>query len=133
MRAYQRDSSENALLALTAAELSYLVGDREELRILTRFVDDQVVARMAVPEGQDCYNITFAGEVRVDDGVAHVVPSHLVVGTLDLGWAVRGMTLTIEPDDVEDDQIRHLLTNTRTMRVAGGRMKVALEERHWPR
>ncbi len=133
LRAYQQDASTNALLAMTATELSYFLGHGETVRMATHFEADQVHARVAVPRSDSCYNIDFVGDVTIDEGIATLVPVHMTVGDLDVSPVVRGMAFHITPEDLPDGRVAALLRNTRHLHVDGGRLVIDLNERTLPR
>jgi len=131
MRAYQEDVAPGARLAMTAGELTYLVGDRPDMHLAAAFEGGKVRAHLAITSEQGgCYNVVFRGSLSVDHGLATVVPERLVVGSLNVSSVVGGFAFQVRPEDVPDARLGSILQNTEELRVRGDRMTVGLRDRH---
>jgi hypothetical protein len=124
--AYTADPSEP--LAFSARETSFVV--REVLGV-PAWVDAQggdVTAEFRVPSGSRCYDVSFTGTFEVKDGVAHLVPSELVVGRLNLSALAAGRRVALEPSHVESVRARDLLGHVVALWVADGRVNLRVDD-----
>ena len=124
--AYTADPSEP--LAFSARETSFVV--REVLGV-PAWVDasgSDVTAEFRIPSGPRCYDVSFTGTFDVKDGVAHLVPSRLVVGRLNVSPLAAGRQIALEPSHVESDRARDLLGHVVALWVADGRVNLRVDD-----
>jgi hypothetical protein len=72
--------------------------------------------------------VSFTGSFDVTDGVAHVGPSALVVGRLDLSSLVAGRRIALEPAHVQPAPARDLLGHVVSLWVADGRVNLHVDD-----
>lgn len=127
--AYERDPEGNEL-ALSGKEASFLLADNLKYPVWIETRADELYVQFALPEDDDdhCYNIEFQGQVSVRDGLAHVVPSTVRVGNLDLSRFVAGRPVDASPDDLTGPEAKRLLTQTLHLRVEDDTIHVAVDD-----
>ena len=123
---YRRDPS--TPLELSGREASFLVREHLRLQAWLGVQGDEVAVDLRIPERQRCYNVSFHGQVEVVDGVAHVVPSSLVVGRLDLTWWAGGSSYEIRSGQVGEEAAADLLEHVTSMRVVQGRIALEVDD-----
>jgi hypothetical protein len=125
LRAHGKEPSED--LTLTGKEATFLLNDnlRLPLRVDTR--GEEVIVRVQVKEKAKCYDIEFQGEVEVDDGVAVVVPSRLVLGSLDVSAFTKGYRISIGSWLNRNSRASELLQKTDKLTVENDQFQVRIE------
>lgn len=123
--AYQLDPQES-FLALSGDELSFLIRDMYDFSARIWFYEGKLRMDAAVPRGRICYNITFLGEIEVQERRLIVMPEQLVVGEVDLTALGLAGPFEFGSADVEDGQLAEALDNTRAAQVVGERLRVEL-------
>lgn len=115
-------------LSLSGKEASFVLADNLQYPVWIETRNDELFVQMALPDDERCYNIEFLGRVSVEGGLAHVVPSAVRAGQLDLSPFVRGRALDVTPSDITGPKARQLLTQTRKLRVEDDAVLVTLDD-----
>lgn len=128
LEAYRGDPSHP--LALSGDEVSFLLADNLRYPVFVRVDGDEVSAELSVPEAgsRRCYNIDFRGRIEVDEGLARLVPSELVVGHLDVSGWLAGRNLWVDRADIAGEHAANLLEQLRQLRVVDGRLQLEFED-----
>lgn len=113
--AYRRDLEGS--LELSGREASFLV--REYLRVpgWLAVEADALHLELRIPDGQECYNVSFEGRVGVLDGVAAVEPERLVIGQLDLTRLLRGRSIELRGRQLGSASVAALLDHTTSLQI----------------
>jgi hypothetical protein len=118
----------SAPIAFSGREASFVV---REILGVPAWVDAEgsdVSAQFRVPSGTRCYDVSFRGTFDVKDGVAHVVPSSLVVGRLDLSPLAAGRPYAFAPARVDSEPARDLLGHVVRLWVSDGIVKFHVDD-----
>lgn len=126
VEAHQLDRS--APLRLSGREASFLLADTLRYPVHIAVDGSEVGAELALPAGkaERCYHVDFHGSVVVEEAVAVVVPSRLVVGELDLSGWVGGRAVELGPDDLRE-HAGQLLARMRQLQVEDGHLLVDID------
>jgi len=124
--AYTTDPSEP--LAFSARETSFVVREVLGMPAWVDTTGSDINAEFRVPSGARCYDVSFTGTFDVKDGVAHLVPSKLVVGRLDVSAFAAGRRIALEPSHVESDRARDLLGHVVALWVTDGRVNLRVDD-----
>ncbi len=115
-------------LRLSGREATFILAEHFEYPVWVSVHDDEVEARLALPDNGHCYNIEFQGQVHVDHGVASVVPSHLLIGRLDLSTLFGGKRIELGATTIKAESVAGLLTKTQQLTVEEDRIVVELDD-----
>ncbi len=126
---YQQDPAPGAVLALTGRELSFLFGERRDFQMRAEVRDDRAFVDLALPNDRGCWNIRFAGQVSVRQGVVAITPDALEVGEADLSRWLAGRTWAIPAERLPDAVLARTVENTAALDVADGLVHVRLSNR----
>ena len=115
-------------LSLSGDEASFILADNLNYPVHLQASGDEVTAQLALPENGSCFNIEFSGKLEVDQGVARVVPSKLLVGSLNLsGWA-SGRAFRVDRSLISGNDAGKLLDQTRSLKVVDGQLVVQIDD-----
>jgi len=129
VQAYQVDPAPDADLVLGAAEIAAVYGDGASLTFRILMLGDRARIDLTLPTEGGCWNVVYAGQVSVDDGLMTLIPDDLQVGDTDLGPFVRHRRLTVRSEQVPDATLSRMLGNMRMMWVKDGVLHVQLSNR----
>jgi len=115
---------------LDADEASFILADNLKYPVAMTFDGKQMAADIMIrtEERERCYAVRFTGQVEVDQGLAKVTPSKLMVGKLNLSWLTSGQTFEIDKMLVGDGAAGDMLEQTESLRVENSQIHVELED-----
>ncbi len=113
-------------LVLSGKEASFVLADNLHYPVWVETRGSELYVQFALPEQDACYNIRFQGTVEVDAGRAHVVPTTVKVGGLDISPFVAGRSFDAGPNDLTGEEARQLLRQTKHLRVVDDVVHVAV-------
>lgn len=123
---YRRDPT--APLHLSGREASFLLREQWRYPVFVSLGDDRVRVQATVPDDRGCYNVHFEGRVSVQQGVAAVRASSLVVGRLDLTPWIDGRSFEVRPADLSGPHASFLLEQMILLQVEGDEVAVRVED-----
>jgi len=117
-------------IQLDADEASFILADNLKYPVTMKFDGHQMAANLLIRSGEQerCYTVRFRGNVAVDDGLATVTPSELMVGQLNLSWFAGGQTFQIDRVLMGGGPAGDMLQQTQKLRVEDGQIHVDLED-----
>jgi hypothetical protein len=123
---YKSRHSSGAYLELKADEVSLLFRHAFEIGAEFQFEDGNLKTAAAVSTGEGCYNLRYSGGFYVKDGVAHVRPTALKLGELDLGALVKERELAFGPERMPKKHLARHLRNLQTLEIEEGRVRLRM-------
>jgi hypothetical protein len=117
-------------IRLDSKEASFILADNLKYPVEMSFDGKQLAAHLLVRSETErrCYDVHFQGQVEVDAGLAKVVPTELMVGTLNLSWFAGGQTFLIDHMVFGEGAAADMLQQTQRLRVEDGTIHVDLED-----
>lgn len=115
-------------LVLSGKEASFVLADNLKFPVWIETRSDELFVQAAIPDHDLCFNVEFLGRVEVEAGLAHVVPTAVKVGSLDVSPLVAGTARDIMPGDIDSADASRLLSQTMRLRVVDDRIHVVVED-----
>lgn len=119
-QAYQSNPSPDAMLAMSADEVNFILEKTTPYGLDVAFDGDHVRARVTAPVSSGCYDIHFEGRLAIRDRVVEILPDHLIVGDVDLSRWVDGGRYRLTRSQLEnrvDPAVLDVLDNVERVEV----------------
>ena len=123
---YRADKSEGASIEVTPNEVMGLLEGEVGYDLAFEAEGSEVFARINLPTDDGCYQIEFEGTLNVKDRVVEVIPSKLVVGTVNFTNWMGSKPYVIQAENVPDEKTAEILSNTQKLVVRDGMIYLTL-------
>jgi hypothetical protein len=120
-------------LSLTARQASFLLREEFELPVWVSVDGDETSFEVRIPQGDRCWNISFAGNVTVRDAVATLTPTSMTIGHLAVTRFVAGSSWDVVPLQLRLPRAVELLQHLRSVQVVDDRVEVVVDDPGWLR
>ena len=125
--AHQEDAVDH-MLRFNGREATFILAEHFEYPVWVSVHDHKLEARLALPDNGYCYNIEFQGHVEIEEGIASVVPSHLLIGRLDLSTLLNGHQFILDAQTERADGMSHLLRHIHHLAVEEDHIVLQLDD-----
>lgn len=120
-------------MVLTARQASFLLREEFELQVWISAEAGVATLEARLPEDGWCWNVSFTGELSVEDAVATIRPDRMAIGDLSLSWLVAGAAWEVFPAQLAPPRAGELLSHLRRVRVVGDSFEVSVDDPAWLR
>jgi hypothetical protein len=132
-RVDQYKSDPSVPLTLTAREASFLLREEFDLPVWMTVADNELELEVRLAQLGGCWNLRYAGDLAVHDGVARVRPREVVIGHLSLTGLLAGVSWDVVPAQLPLPRATELLEHTTSAVLLADGIQVRIDEPGWLR